>query len=167
LFNVLYQDLHRIARARLSHGGRNTLLDTTALINETYLRLSVLNDLRIEDRNGFLAYASRAMRSVVVDLARSRAAVRHGGDFRQVTLNTHIADLVGDGEDEIIRVHEALEELAAVDPRIVEVVEMRYFAGLTQKEVADALGISERTVYRTWEKARMLLAAALQRPNSP
>jgi RNA polymerase sigma factor (TIGR02999 family) len=103
------------------------------------------------------------MRSVVVDLARSRAAARHGGDLRQVTLNTQIGDRTIEGEEEIIRVHEALEELAAADPRMVQVVEMRYYAGLTEKEVADALGVSERTVKRDWEKARMMLAAALKR----
>ena len=161
-FKLLYGDLQRIARARLSKGGRSLMLDTSALINETYVRLAPVSGLRVEDRNYFLAYASRAMRSVIVDLARAHAAARHGGGLHQVTLNTQIGEQ-SDGTEEILLVHEALEELASIDPRIVEVVEMRYYGGLSAKQAAEVLGISERTANRYWEKARMMLAAALRR----
>jgi RNA polymerase sigma factor (sigma-70 family) len=89
--------------------------------------------------------------------------MRRGGDLERVTLNTSVTEsATTSGEDEILRVHEALEELASVDERIVRVVEMRYFAGLTEQEVADVLGVTERTVRRDWEKGRLLLAAALK-----
>jgi RNA polymerase sigma factor (TIGR02999 family) len=131
-FKVLYGDLQRLVRARLSKGGRNLALDTSALINETYLRLAPMSGLRLEDRSYFLAYASRAIRSVIVDLARAHGAARRGGDSHQVTLKTQIGDQ-SDGMEEIILVNEALEELAAIDPRIVEVVEMRYLRRLERK----------------------------------
>ena len=102
------------------------------------------------------------MRSVIVDLARAHGTARRGGDLYRVTLTTQIGEQ-SDGTEEILLVHEALEELAAIDSRMVEVVEMRYYAGLSAKEAAEALGISERTANRYWEKARMLLTAALQR----
>ena len=106
----------------------------------------------------------RAMRpgSVIVDLVRARATERRGALVNRVTLNTNVCDGVAAGEEEILRVHEALEELAQVDERMVRVVEMRYFCGLTEKEAAEVLGVTERTVRRDWEKARMMLAAALK-----
>ena len=115
-----------------------------------------------EDRFRYLAYASRAMRSVIVDLARARATERRGLRAQHVTLDTEVSESVPTSENEILRVHEALEELVSVDERLVRVVEMRYFAGLTEKEIAEVLGVTERTVRRDWEKARMLLAAALK-----
>jgi RNA polymerase sigma factor (TIGR02999 family) len=162
LFDLLYRDLHRIARARLARGGRNTLLDTTSLVNEAYLRLARAKGMRAEDRNSYLAYASRAMRSVIVDMVRASETERRGGAVDRVTLNTELSDNLSGDETEITRVHEALEELASIEPRIVRVVEMCYFAGLSHQEVAQALGVTERTVRRDWEKARMLLAVALR-----
>jgi RNA polymerase sigma factor (TIGR02999 family) len=102
------------------------------------------------------------MRSVVVDLVRARLAERRGGGAAHVTLNTAIGDGAPAAEAEILRVHEALEELATLNERMAQVVEMRYFAGLTEPEIADALGVTERTVRRDWEKARVLLAEALE-----
>jgi RNA polymerase sigma factor (TIGR02999 family) len=161
-FALLYSDLRRLARARLATGGRNALLDTSALIGETYLRLARAGGLRPEGRHQYLSYASRAMRSVIVDFVRAHATERRGGDRRSITLNTNVLDGVASGEDQILRVHEALEELASVDARVVSVVELRYFAGLTEPEIAEVLGVTERTVRRDWEKARLLLAAALK-----
>lgn len=161
-FALLYADLRMLARRRLSHGRRNAVLETTELVNEAYLRLTRAGSIRAHDRAGYLAYASRAMRSVIVDLVRARLSARRGGGANCLTLDTSVSDQVASGEDEIIRVHEALEELAAVDARVVRVVEMRYFAGLSEAEVAAALGVTERTVRRDWEKARILLAAALK-----
>ena len=161
VFDTAYQDLRELARMRLSRGGRNTLLDTTSLVHESYLRFVNAGNLDLEDRNHFLRYASQVMRSVIVDIVRASRAERRGGDAPHLTLNTAIGDGVSAGEDEIIRVHEALEELKSADPRMVQVVEMRYFSGLTEKEIASALGIGERTVRRDWEKARLFLARAL------
>ncbi len=162
VFALLYDDLRKIARARLAGGGRNTMLNTTSLVNEAYLRLAHAGHLKTEDRYRYLAYASTAMRSVIVDFVRARTAERRGGGVDQITLDTGIAESTPSGEEEILRVHEALEELAAVDERMVKVVEMRYFAGLSDQEVAEALGVTERTVRRDWVKARLMLAAALK-----
>jgi RNA polymerase sigma factor (TIGR02999 family) len=162
VFEATYDDLRRMARARLSKGGRGTFLDTTSLVHESYLRFSNAGRLRIEDRQHFLRYASHVMRSVIVDFVRERLAQRRGGHALHVTLNTQIDDTTREGEGEILRVHEALDELAQYDPRMVRVIEMRYFAGMTETEIADALGVTDRTVRRDWEKARLLLAQALK-----
>jgi RNA polymerase sigma factor (TIGR02999 family) len=162
VFDATYQDLRSMARKRLRANSRGTLLDTTSLVHESFLRFANAGQLRIEDRQHFLRYASQVMRSVVVDYVRERMAERRGGDASHVTLNTQLGNRDADGAEEILRVHEALEELAKLDPRIAQVVEMRYFAGMTETEIAEALGITDRTVRRDWEKARLLLAEALK-----
>jgi RNA polymerase sigma factor (TIGR02999 family) len=101
------------------------------------------------------------MRSIIVDFVRARSAERRGGQAERVTLNPAIIDSAPSGEEEIMQVHEALQELSAVEPRLVTVVEMRYYGGLTEQEIATALGVTERTVRRDWQKARLLLAAAI------
>ena len=126
VFDATYDELRRLAHARLSKGGRGTLLDTTSLVHESYLRLANAGQLRIGDRQHFLRYAGHAMRSVIVDYVRERMAERRGGDAPHVTLNSQIGDDSGAGETEILRVHEALDELAQFDARMVQVVEMRY-----------------------------------------
>jgi RNA polymerase sigma factor (TIGR02999 family) len=163
IFAALYPELHTLARARLRRNAPFTLLDTTALLHESYLRLVNLGQLRVESRAHFLAYAARTMRSIVVDFARSRLAERRGGGTPDLVLDTAIAaDVASAPEVEIVRVHDALEALAHVDERLVRVVEMRYFGGLTEEEIGAALGVTERTVRRDWEKARLLLAIALK-----
>ena len=160
IFSACYHDLRRLARSRLTHDARGLLLDTTALVHESYLRFVGVGALRLVDRQHFLRYASHVMRSVIVDVVRERRALRRGGFAPHITLNTAV-EAIADGEEQILRVHEALDELGYYDPRLVQVVEMRYFAGMTEREVADALGITDRTVRRIWEKARLLLAQAL------
>ncbi len=155
-----YRQLRVLARARLRHGGRETLLDTTELVHEAYLRITGVEMASAEQRS-FLAYASRTMRSVIVDFARKRQAQCRGGDACIVTLTGNIADRQPAAADDIVRVHEALEDLARIDARLAQVVEMRYFAGLAEVQIAQALGTSERTVRRDWEKARLLLSRAL------
>lgn len=163
---LLYHELRGLARSRLRRSGAFTLLDTTALVHEGYLRLRAVqgeNAPVFTDRQHFFAYAARAMRSVVVDLVRARQAESRGGGAEHLTLNTAIADSVAAPQDgEILRVHDALQDLAALDARLASVVEMRYFAGLSEAEIALALGVTERTVQREWQKARLLLALALQ-----
>jgi RNA polymerase sigma factor (TIGR02999 family) len=162
IFAALYPELHKLARARLRRAAPLTLLDTTALLHESYLRLVKLGELKVENRAHFLAYAARTMRSIVVDFARARLAERRGGGAQDLVLDTEIASSVSAPEEEIVRVHDALIELAQVDERLVRVVEMRYFGGLTEDEIGAALGVTERTVRRDWEKARLLLAIALK-----
>lgn len=163
LFPLLYGELRRLARSRLSSSGRNVLLDTTGLVHESFLRLQGAGKVGIQDRNHFLAYAASAMRSVVVDYVRRRSSEKRGGDVEHVTLDTNAAEALGARDDEIVEVHDALEALAKVDERLVRVVEMRYFAGLTDDEIGAALGLTGRTVRRDWERARLLLAEMLGR----
>jgi RNA polymerase sigma factor (TIGR02999 family) len=132
VFDTTYQELRALARSRLRKGHRNTLLDTTSLVHEAYLRFSGAGRLRIADREHFLRYASHVMRSVIVDFVRERVAVRRGGDAIHVTLDSEVGDSVAMAANEILHVHEALEELAQHDARLVQVVEMRYFAGMTE-----------------------------------
>jgi len=165
VFDATYTELRTLARARLRRGSRNTLLDTTSLVHEAFLKFANSGRLLIGDRQHFLRYASHVMRSVIVDFVRERSAERRGGGALHVTLDSEV---VGDessmDEDEILGIHAALEELARVDPQLVELVEMRYFAGMTDTEVAAALGINDRTVRRNWQKARLILADALKGP---
>lgn len=160
LFEQLYEPLCGLARSRLTRGSPQTLLDTTGLVHEFYLRLEQAGRVLVNDRHHFMAYAARAMRSVVVDFARRRAAERRGGDVEHVPLTEGLVE--SNSEQEILQVHAALETLETVDPRLVRVVEMRYFAGMTEAEIGQALGITDRTVRRDWEKARLLLASALK-----
>jgi RNA polymerase sigma factor (TIGR02999 family) len=163
LFELLYADLRQLAHAKLRFGGGSIQLDTTSLVNESFLRLVKLDQLRIEDRSHFLAYSARAMRSVIVDLVRESRAERRGGGLALVTLDTGASNAASAGGDEILAVHEALDELAAIDERLVRVVELRFFVGLEMDEIALALDMGKRTVERDWEKARSFLYASLKR----
>jgi RNA polymerase sigma factor (TIGR02999 family) len=162
VFDATYEELCRLARVRLSKGGRGTFLDTSSLVHESYLRFAKAARLRLEDRQHFLRYAGHVMRSVIVDFVRGKLSERRGGDAMHVTLSSEVSENACESETEILRVHEALEELSQYDTRMVEVVELRYFAGMTEAEIAEALGVTDRTVRRDWEKARLFLAKALK-----
>lgn len=164
VFEAAYAELRTLARARLGPNralARNSL-DTSALVHEAFLRFARSGQLQTHQRSHFFCYASRVMRSVIVDSLRERSAQRRGGQVGHEPFTTQIEVLASGGEAEILDVHEALDELAAYDPRLVDVVQMRYFAGLTDREIATALGVTERTVRRDWEKARLLLLEALE-----
>ncbi len=160
---TLYQELHSMARRQLA-GQHGHTLDATALVHEAYLRLVGRGNgtAHFDDRAHFFAYAASAMRSVVVDYARQRLAQKRGGDQHRVT------DLPEDLEgglrldEDMLGLDTALTRLAAVDPRLGQVVELRYFAGLSELEIAALLQRSERSVRRDWQKARMFLLASLQ-----
>ncbi len=161
VFSLLYDDLRRLARSRLRQHQTMTLLDTTALVHESYLKLIGIEALPVGDRNHFFAYAATVMRSVIVDFARARLSERRGGAAEHLVLDTLLSDQIGAPESDVLQVHEALDVLAQADAELAKLVEMRYFGGLTEAEIAAVLGVSERTVRRNWEKARLLLAAAL------
>lgn len=169
VISLLYADLQRLARSRLRQAGNAgglTLLDPTGLVHESYLRLQQggRSGLDFPDRKHFLSYAARVMHNLVVDMVRAAQAQRHGGEYEHITLGTTIAGLPAMQNDaQILGVHEALEELAAFDPRLCQVVEMRYFGGLSEREIADSLGLTERTVQRDWQKARLYLSIAMQK----
>jgi RNA polymerase sigma factor (TIGR02999 family) len=162
LFAAAYADLHRLARARLREGARDVVLDTTSLVHESYLRFVIAGELRAEDRRAFFAYASQVMRSVIVDTARERVTQKRGGDMPHLTLSTKISAGVADGNETVLKVHEALDELEQAEPRVAQVALMRYFGGYSEKEIAETLEITERTVQRDWEKARLILAEMLR-----
>jgi RNA polymerase sigma factor (TIGR02999 family) len=162
LFAAAYPELRKLARSRLRDGGRNTCLETTALVHESYLRFLKAGALQMEDRRAFFGYASKVMRSVVIDAVRERQAERRGGDLTELTLDTQIAESLPSGEAAILSIHEALIALEAAEPRLAKVVEMRYFGGYSELEIAEALDLTERTVRRDWDKARLLLLHALK-----
>lgn len=162
LFEKLYPELRRIAHSRLRRGFPDPEFGTTALVHECFLKLCDTQRLSASDRQHFMAYVATTMRSIVVDIARNRASARHGGQALHVTLEDDQGGGDTAGEDEILRVHEALQELAELEPRLVQLVELRYFSGLGDTEIAAALDVTDRTVRRDWRKARVLLAAALR-----
>ena len=165
LFAQLYPRLRRMAHAQLRQNEAITLLDTSGLVHESFMRMARDAGSAITDPGQFLGYASRVMRFVVVDFVRRRRAQRRGGAWVQVTLNTGAGLGAGAsqvlGDEQLVRMHAALEQLSNVDPRLVQIVEMRCFGGLPEVQIAQALGITDRTVRRQWAKARMLLAAAM------
>jgi RNA polymerase sigma factor (TIGR02999 family) len=160
LFDAAYGDLKELARNRLRLSGPMTLLDTTELVHESYMRFLKVGHIELADRARFLGYASRVMRSVIVDFVRRRSAERRGGDEVHVTLNTGHENIAAREED-FLRLDDALNALAGVDAQLVRIVEMRFFAGLSVDEVAAALDVSPRTVFREWDKARMILRDAI------
>ena len=160
---IVYPDLRRMAHARLAQNDTITLLDATSMVHEVYERLQKAARIEAESRAQFMAYASQAMRSVIVDFARKRRADRRGGGVANVTLATEILDGSQSTDDDIERVDDALKELETTDPRLKQVVEMRFFGGLTEVEIAEALGVTERTVRRDWERAKILLSVSLRR----
>jgi RNA polymerase sigma factor (TIGR02999 family) len=162
LFATAYDELRRLARARLRDGGRNTVLETTSLVHESYLRFVSTGELRAEDRRSFFAYCSKVMRSVILNSVRERAAERRGGDAAQLTLHTELAESLPGDQRTILQVHEALLVLEEANQRLAQVAEMRYFGGYSDREIAETLGVTERTVQRDWEKARMILTEALK-----
>lgn len=160
-----YEDLRRLAKSRLRSNGPLTLLDTSGLVGDTFKRLAQQHNLQIDSHAHFLGYCSRVMRSVIIDLVRERNAERRGGGGRMLTLNTAIGDSAA-SEDEPLKIDDALADLARVEPRLAQVVEMRYFGGYDEAEVALALGVTTRTVQRDWQKARVLLQAMLSDPDA-
>jgi RNA polymerase sigma factor (TIGR02999 family) len=138
------------------------VLDTTALVHESYLRFVRVGELRIEDRRSFFSYAAKVMRSVIVNDVCERIAQKRGGDWVPTILSTQIAANVASDEETVLQVHEALEVLERAEPRLADVAQMRYFGGYSEPEIAETLGVSLRTVQRDWEKARLILAAALR-----
>ncbi|HEY7566852.1 MAG TPA: ECF-type sigma factor [Gemmatimonadaceae bacterium] len=161
LVPLLYHELRIIAHRQLAAVGRGGTLQTTALVHEAYLKLVDQSRARLHDRAHFLAVASIAMRHVLVDRAKARAALKRGGDQRRITLDEE-AIAVDDQPEALLQLHAALNQLAQLQPRLARVVECRFFGGLNEEEIAEALDVTVRTVQRDWAKARMLLRRALE-----
>jgi RNA polymerase sigma factor (TIGR02999 family) len=157
-----YDELRRLARGQLARHQRTGALDTTALVHESFMRFAQSAG-PIADKRHFMGYAAKVMRSVIVDFARARNAEKRGGDLDQTTLNSGIVENVT-LETGVLKIDEALDALSNADPRLTQIVELRFFAGLSVEEAAEVIGVSERTLFREWEKARLILLDALREP---
>lgn len=156
LFAGLYRELHNLARRQLARHGAQATLSPTTLLHEAYLDMSGRSHLAFPDRPRFMGYAARVMRGLIVDYARSRSAQKRGGRVEITTLKTDVVDPSG-GEDELVRIGEALDELARIDRPLAEIVDLKFFCGFSVSEIAAMRGLSERTVHRSWERARAWL----------
>jgi RNA polymerase sigma factor (TIGR02999 family) len=156
LFEILYEELKRMAGGLLRDERSSHTLQPTALVHEAWLRLIDAREAGSGGRGRFLALAARAMRQILVEHARARRRLKRGGEWRRVDLVTEVAD--AGAEDEILTVDSELEVLAGLSERQAHIVEMRYFTGLPLEEVAEALGLSTRSVEREWRFARAWLA---------
>jgi RNA polymerase sigma factor (TIGR02999 family) len=160
LFAALYRELHRLARHHLASGGGPITLSATTLLHEAYLDITCREQLSFPERNSFLAYASRAMRGLMIDYIRTRRAQKRGGDLTFLSLEEAQSDLVTDA-GMLGQLNVALEELETIDPALAQLVDLKFFCGFTFGEVAAMRGVSERTVRRDWQKARLLLHRTL------
>jgi RNA polymerase sigma factor (TIGR02999 family) len=160
-FETVYTELKRLAGGHLRRQSTLTNLDATSLVHEVFLRFVQRGNLELGNRKIFFGYASQVMRSVIIDYVRERAAKKRGGD---VAFQTLVTGYAGDefAFDEVEPLHEALKDLEKIDRRLHDVVEMRYFGGLSIEEVADVMGVSSVTVKRDWQKARAYLFNALR-----
>lgn len=162
LVGLVYDDLRRLARAQLRRAAPGQTLDTTALVHEAYLKLVDQTRVHWNDRGHFLAVSATAMRQILVDYARGRARQKRGGGADHTPLDEGQISASREAE-RMLELDLALQKLAELDPRLVRVVECRYFAGLSEEETADALGVSLRTAQRDWLRARAWLREALGR----
>ena len=160
LFAALYRDLHRLARREAARAGPGAVFSPTTLLHEAYLGIAHRDALAFPDRARFLAYAARVMRSVVIDRVRASATQKRGGAFDITSLDTQTAE--GVAEPTVLsEIGEALDELAEIEPELANVVDLKFFCGFSVAEIAGLHAVSERTVQRQWEKARLLLYRAL------
>ena len=155
LFSVLYDELHRLAQRELRRSAHLTMSPTT-LLHETYLNLSARDSLTFPDRARFLAYAARAMRGLIIDYVRSRCAQKRGAGFEITSLPTEVP-VHAQEQAELEGIGEALAALGEIEPRLAQVVDLKFFCGFSFAEIAGVLGTSERTAQRDWDKARILL----------
>jgi RNA polymerase sigma factor (TIGR02999 family) len=162
LFGMLYAELHRVAEGSLRRLGSSLTLGPTTLLHETYLNMVGRSDVVYPDRARFLGYASRAMRGLVIDYARRGRAKKRGRDL-QITLDAEAMPSEHAAQEalELEKLGDALDELAAIEPALAELVDMHFFCGFTFTEISSLRGVSERTVQRDWRKARLLLHKSL------
>ena len=160
LFDSLYAELHRMARRERARQGPVVGLGVTTLLHEAYLKISGTEGTVFPDRNRFMAYASRAMRRLVIDFVRERRALKRGAAFEITAMPTESGEPVVDGA-ELQRISDGLDELAGVDAALAELVDLKFFCGFSFAEIAALRAVSERTVQRDWNKARLFLHDAL------
>jgi RNA polymerase sigma factor (TIGR02999 family) len=164
LFATLYNELHRLASIQLKRMGSDLSLGATTLLHEAYLNFASRDQVQFPDRERFMGYAARAMRNIIIDYARRGLAQKRGGGAFEITLGgAHaVANPVAPNEaTELVRLSESLDELARIEPRLAQLVDLHFFCGFSFVEIAEMRGASERTVQRDWRKARLLLQHAL------
>jgi RNA polymerase sigma factor (TIGR02999 family) len=160
VFAALYEELHRMARRELSRRGSGVTLGATTLLHDAYLDISGREGTAFPDRNRFMGYASRVMRNIIIDYARRHHAQKRGGQFEITSLRTGF-DIAADAA-ELTSISDVLDELAEVDERLARIVDLKFFCGFSFLEIAGMLELSERTVQRDWEKARIYLHQRLR-----
>jgi len=160
LFAALYSELHRLAERQLSRSGAGVTIGATTLLHEAYLDISQ-REAAFPDRARFMAYAAKVMRGLIIDYARNRQAQKRGGGFEITSIGTDVGQAAD--EMELTKIGEALDELAAVEPSLAQVVDLKFFCGFSFAEIAAMRGVSERTVQRHWEKARIFLHQAIRK----
>lgn len=162
LLPLVYEELRKLAAARMAQEKPGQTLQATALVHEAWLRLAETEGPKAwNGRAHFFGAAAEAMRRILVDRARQKARVRHGGDLERVDLE-HVTTATGDSDDTVMAIHEALEKLARESPQKAEIVKLRYFSGMEHAEIAKVLGLAEPTVRRHWAYARSWLYAELK-----
>jgi RNA polymerase sigma factor (TIGR02999 family) len=166
LFATLYGELHRMARREVRRRDGMVTLGATTLLHEAYLGLSARRGPVFPDRARFLAYAARTMRGLIIDHVRRRHSQKRGGLLQFTALDTAIADTRLD-EQALQDLSDALDDLAAMDPTLAQVVDLKFFCGFSFAEIGEMHGVSERTVQRQWERARVFLHRAVRAANSP
>lgn len=157
LFSSLYRELHSLAERQLHRQGRGMTLGATTLLHELYLNLADRTRIQFPDRARFLGYASRAMRGLIVDYARRRKATKRGGEFHLVSLEPDHAPAGSDTRGDLDDLSEAIDQLATVDAELAALVDLHFFCGLSFVEIAALRGVSDRTIQRDWQKARLVL----------
>jgi RNA polymerase sigma factor (TIGR02999 family) len=163
LFAALYGELHRMARRELAKRGSNMTLGATTLLHDAYIDIANREGASFPDRNRFMGYASRVMRGIIIDYVRSRQAQKRGGEYDLTAIRTDIADAIPDAMN-LTELSDALDELGNIEPRLARIVDLKFFCGFSFGEIAAMLKVSERTVQRDWEKARIYLHNVLQEP---
>jgi RNA polymerase sigma factor (TIGR02999 family) len=161
LFAALYSELRRLAKYELARRGAPVSLSATTLLHKAYIEIAGRDGMSFADRSRFMGYAARVMRGLIIDFARNRHAQKRGSEFHITSLGPETENAV-DGA-KLIQVSDALEELAQAEPELAEVVDMRFFCGFTFAEISAMKGVSERTVQRQWEKARIYLHRKIRR----
>jgi RNA polymerase sigma factor (TIGR02999 family) len=156
LFTALYSELHRMAQKQLARSAGDMTLGTTTLLHETYLDMAQREGTLFPDRARFMGYAARVMRALIIDHVRNRKARKRGGGFEMTALPSELRDAAAEAT-KLAGLGEAVDALARVDPVLAEVVDLKFFCGFSFAEIAAMRGLSERTVQRHWQKARLFL----------
>jgi len=166
LFGALYAELHQLAKRELARRGFPVTISATTLLHQAYLEMAERSGASFPDEARFMGYAARVMRGLIIDHARNRLAQKRGGQFELTSIGADTPENAVDGQ-ELARIGEALDEMAKAEPALAEVVDLKFFCGFSFAEVAAMRGISERTVQRMWQKARIYLHRSIRSEFSP